>query len=268
MRVSIVVVLFLQCFQCDALPKWLQRLFPMMDKKSRVITRVLENFKQEEYYGTLNVKPRATQAQLKKACVPVASARPCTRFCAGTERWPWPYIPIKTTTRVHRRHVSRAPLDARRLPTQSRAGNAFDAVRDAYDVLSEPIARAQYDQRRTYRLEQEKERRLERREDNKDAVGGFVGHAWSSGRGVLRKTTFLADPRDVPPQVQVLLALRLALGQDAPRIAVEVALERNFRRALGASPFYTPFKTSAAVPGLYSGPQVRGFTRGGYVWLE
>ncbi|EGB02341.1 hypothetical protein AURANDRAFT_9701, partial [Aureococcus anophagefferens] len=63
-----------------------------------------------EYYGALGAKPKDTPQQLKKAYRAMAMA-------------------------VHPDKVA-----------DSRAASAFDALRDAYDVLSEPMARAQYDQ--------------------------------------------------------------------------------------------------------------------------
>ncbi|KAH8053319.1 hypothetical protein JL722_9543 [Aureococcus anophagefferens] len=56
--------------------------------------------------------------------------------------------------------------------------SAFDALRDAYDVLSEPMARAQYDQQRAYRLQQEKLAKHERRADRTEKAGGVAGQVW------------------------------------------------------------------------------------------
>lgn len=131
-----------------AWPKWLR--FPRRNKNKRIITKVLDDVKRGEFYGALGVRAGASPQQLKKA-----------------------YREMAKTVHPDKNE-------------DTRAASAFDALRDAYDVLAEPMARRQYDAQRTYRLQQEKANRSERREDQQEAVGGVVGQIWRRVRGVAR----------------------------------------------------------------------------------
>lgn len=174
----------------QAWPSWLR--FPRRDKRSRVISRVLDDVKRGEFYGALHVRPNASPQQLKKACACAAphtaesrlARRAGTRArrdarAAGTARWPRRCTRTRTRTRAPRVSLHRASGPGTRRP-QTRAASAFDALRDAYDVLSEPAARRQYDQQRAFRLAREKELRHDQREDTREAAGGVVGQVWRS----------------------------------------------------------------------------------------
>ena len=140
MRVAVLVIAACVAPAASAWPSWLR--LPRREQRDRKVSRVLEHFKNGEYYGALGAKPKDTPQQLKKAYRAMAMA-------------------------VHPDKVA-----------DSRAASAFDALRDAYDVLSEPMARAQYDQQRAYRLQQEKLAKHERRADRTEKVGGVAGQVW------------------------------------------------------------------------------------------
>mmetsp|Transcript_34010 Transcript_34010/g.105242 ORF Transcript_34010/g.105242 Transcript_34010/m.105242 type:complete len:153 (+) Transcript_34010:337-795(+) len=129
--------LFLVVGAAAALPPWLRLPKLRKSKHEKAVERVLDNHKDEELYAALGAKPGATAAQLKKAY------RATAMLC----------------------HPDKNP--------DSRAGSAFDAARDAYDLLSEPVARQQYDERRRHRLREDRARRKDA-----DAPTGALGKAW------------------------------------------------------------------------------------------
>ena len=76
-RAAAVVVLACCFVASTAWPSWLR--LPRREKRDRKVSRVLENFQRGEYYGALNVSPKASPQQLKKACAPPGSAAPRPR---------------------------------------------------------------------------------------------------------------------------------------------------------------------------------------------
>ena len=123
--------------QAAALPKWLR--WPGKTKEQKAVERVLNEFERDEFYGCIGAKPSANAAALKKAY------RATAKLCHPDKNG------------------------------DSRAPSAFDAARDAYDVLSDPDARREYDRRRQARLREEKKNpkkkaRLE--------PSGPLGKAW------------------------------------------------------------------------------------------
>ena len=69
----------------------------------------------------------------------------------------------------------RASRDASQNAGDDRAASAFDAARDAYDLLAEPMARQQYDSQREFRL---KEKRKEKKESSPPADDSLLGKIW------------------------------------------------------------------------------------------
>ena len=136
-RPSRAVALLLLATQAAALPKWLR--WPGKTKEQKAVERVLNEFERDEFYGCIGAKPSANAAALKKAY------RATAKLCHPDKN------------------------------SDSRAPSAFDAARDAYDILSDPDARREYDRRRQARLREEKKNpkkkaRLE--------PSGPLGKAW------------------------------------------------------------------------------------------
>ena len=104
--------------QTNALPKWLR--WPGKTKEQKAVERVLNEFERDEFYGCIGAKPSANAAALKKAY------RATAKLCHPDKN------------------------------SDSRAPSAFDAARAAYDILSDPDARREYDRRRQARLREEK----------------------------------------------------------------------------------------------------------------
>ena len=111
-------LLLLFAAQTNALPKWLR--WPGKTKEQKAVERVLNEFERDEFYGCIGAKPSANAAALKKAY------RATAKLCHPDKNG------------------------------DSRAPSAFDAARDAYDILSDPEARREYDRRRQARLREEK----------------------------------------------------------------------------------------------------------------
>lgn len=110
------LLLVLLATRTAALPKW----WPGKSKEQKAVERVINDFERDEFYGCLGAKPSASAAQLKKAY------RATAKLCHPDKN------------------------------SDIRAHSAFDAVRDAYDVLSDPEGRREYDRRRLARLKEEK----------------------------------------------------------------------------------------------------------------
>ena len=91
------VLLLLLAAQTNALPKWLR--WPGKTKEQKAVERVLNEFERDEFYGCIGAKPSANAAALKKAY------RATAKLCHPDKNG------------------------------DSRAPSAFDAARDAYDIL-------------------------------------------------------------------------------------------------------------------------------------
>ena len=130
------VLLLLLAAQANALPKWVR--WPGKTKEQKAVERVLNEFERDEFYGCIGAKPSANAAQLKKAY------RATAKLCHPDKNG------------------------------DSRAPSAFDAARDAYDVLSDPDARREYDRRRQARLREEKNPKKKLRVE----PSGPLGKAW------------------------------------------------------------------------------------------
>ena len=136
-RTSRAVGILLLAAQAAALPKWLR--WPGKTKEQKAVERVLNEFERDEFYGCIGAKPSANAAALKKAY------RATAKLCHPDKNG------------------------------DSRAPSAFDAARDAYDVLSDPDARREYDRRRQARLREEKKHPTKKM---RVEPSGPLGKAW------------------------------------------------------------------------------------------
>mmetsp|Transcript_21448 Transcript_21448/g.64133 ORF Transcript_21448/g.64133 Transcript_21448/m.64133 type:complete len:159 (+) Transcript_21448:308-784(+) len=135
------LILLLLLTTSHALPAW----FPRWGKRAvdkREAKNVLDAFHANELYAAIGAKPKATPEQLKKAYK-------------------------ATAKKIH--------PDKNR---DERAASAFDAARDAYDLLSEPMARAQYDEQRQHRLREKRKQKASGKPLDDDGEAGVVGKLW------------------------------------------------------------------------------------------
>ncbi|KAH8069667.1 hypothetical protein JL720_11972 [Aureococcus anophagefferens] len=72
MRVAVLVIAACVAPAASAWPSWLR--LPRREQRDRKVSRVLEHFKNGEYYGALGAKPKDTPQQLKKAYRAMAMA--------------------------------------------------------------------------------------------------------------------------------------------------------------------------------------------------